>query len=95
VLAGRGDAVVATNAIAKNSGVIEDSGCPRDRVVAIVALIAGGDMSGRLSGRLDAVVTGGTTAGQGRVIHKSNCAPTGGDMTVRALSGCIDMIRGF
>ena len=89
------NAVVAANAITENVAVIEDSGYPRDRVVAIVALIAGRNVRRRLSGRLKAVVASDATACYGRVIHKGDCAPTRGDMTIRALSGCHDMIGGF
>lgn len=89
------EAVMAANAITKYIAVIEDGGNPCGRVVTIVALAARGNMGGRLSGRLNAIVAGDATTGYGCVIHKSNCAPTRCDMTVRALPKCHDMISGF
>ena len=56
ILAGRCNAVVATNTIANNTEVIENSRKPACRAVTVVALIAGGNMVRSFSGRLDAVM---------------------------------------
>ena len=55
---GRTDAVVAADAVAKNTRVIKNCRNPGRGRMAIVALIIGRNMPGRLSGRFDPVVTG-------------------------------------
>ena len=89
------NAVVAANAITENVGMVEDGGEPRGCVVAVVALVAGGDVHRCLARRLGAVMAGNATPGYGCVIHESDCAPTRGNMTVGARSECHHMIGGF
>ena len=62
IFASCSNAVVATNTIANNAEVIENSRKPACRAVTVVALIAGGNMVRSFSGRLDAVMAGYATA---------------------------------
>ena len=50
--------------------------------MAVVTLIAGGNVCGRFAGCLDSIVTTDTAAGDGRVVHKSDDGPTGCYMAV-------------
>ena len=63
ILADRRSTIVAADAVARDTGMIEDGGQPGGRIVAIVALVVRGDMCWRLAGRLHAVVTADAAAG--------------------------------
>ena len=54
--------------------------------MTVVALICGGDVRRRLSGRLGTVVATNAIAGYGRVIDESDHAPVRCYMTVGALT---------
>lgn len=64
-LACSSSAIVATNAVVGDAGVVEQRRQPPRRVMAVVALIAGRDVGWRLSGCLDAVVAAEATAAYG------------------------------
>ena len=63
-LACRGRAVMAADAIVEDIGVIEYCRKPRDRIVAVIALVGGRHMSCRLPVGLDTVVTAYAIAGE-------------------------------
>ena len=58
ILASRVSAIVAACAVARDVDVIEVGREPRDSRVAIVAVVATGDVGWVLAGRSNAVVTG-------------------------------------
>ena len=61
--------------------------------MTVVALISGGDVGRRLSGRLNAVVTADTIASYGGVIHESDHAPVRRNVTVGAFTRRRHMAR--
>ena len=75
VLSGSVKAVVAGETAARDVGVIKDRRNPQRAVVAVVAIVAADDMSGRLSFGDGAVVAGSATARHGHVIHVVDRAP--------------------
>ena len=78
VFAGRAHAVVATDAIYGNAGVVETGRFPRNSRVAIVAFGGGDDVVGMFPGRRRAVVARRTTAQHLRMIHRRYRFPHAG-----------------
>ena len=62
VLAGNIDAVVTGEAVSGNTGMVEDGRDPKSTVVAVVAIVAGRDVTRRFARRGRAVVTGSAAA---------------------------------
>lgn len=60
ILAGCSEAVVATDAITYDIGMIEVRRCPGDRGMAVVAVVAACNMGRMFSGCRDTVVAHGT-----------------------------------
>ena len=87
VFASRIAAVVTRNAVSSDIRMIKNGGRPRQRIVAVVALLTGCDMCWCFTGRLHAVVTGVATSRNRRVVHKRNGVPCRSDVAVAALLG--------
>ena len=92
VLAGGLDAVVATDAVSRDVDMVKLCREPGGRLVAVAALIAGGNVVRRLAGRYDAVMAGSAASHDGRMVHEGNRAPRGRGVTVRANVRRRDMI---
>ena len=75
VLTGGVSAIVATEAISSDIGVVEDSRYPKRAYVAIVALFARNDVAGWFAGCQDAVVASATATGHRCVVHVRDRAP--------------------
>lgn len=75
VFPGSVQTVVAGETAARNVGMIKYSRQPLRAVVAVVAIVATDDMSGRLALGSGAVMAGSTTTGYGHMIHVENRAP--------------------
>ena len=63
-LACRGRAVMAADTVVEDIAVIEYCRKPRDRIVAVIALVGGRHVSWCLAGGLDTVVTAYAIAGE-------------------------------
>lgn len=70
------DAIVATEAIARDVRVVENRRYPKRACVAVVALVARNDMAGWLAGCLCAVMARTTAPRDGCVIHVKDRAPS-------------------
>jgi len=75
VLASGVDAIVATEAIARDVRVVKNSRYPERARVAIVAVVAGENMAGRFAGRLHSVVASTTATEHSGVIHVRDGEP--------------------
>ena len=75
VLTGGIDAIVATEAIARDVRVVENRRYPKRTCVAIVALVAGNDMARWFAGRLRAVVARTAASRHRCVVHVKNRTP--------------------
>lgn len=75
VLPGSVQTVVAGEAAARDVGMVKDSRNPQRTVVAVVAIVAADDMSGRLALSRGAVVAGAATARYGHMVHVINRTP--------------------
>ena len=67
--------VVAGETATRNVGMIKYSRQPLRTIMAVVAIVATDDMSGRLALSRGAVVAGSATTGYGHMIHVENRAP--------------------
>jgi len=83
-LAGRVEAIVATHAIARNVGMIENSWHPGRRVMAVVTPVARRHVVRRLAGRNEAIVAGTAASCYGGVVHVGDGTPRRGRMAVTA-----------
>lgn len=81
-----GQTVMAGDAIADDPGMVKYGRQPAGRIVAIVALIVGRNVSRCLAGRLDAVVAAHATSGERRVIDKGDNLPTRRIVAIRAFA---------
>jgi len=74
-LPSRVQTVVAGETTARNVGMIKYSRNPQRAVVAVIAIVATDNMSGRLARGGVAVVAGSATAGYGHMVHVVDRAP--------------------
>ncbi|KPK53875.1 MAG: hypothetical protein AMS22_06730 [Thiotrichales bacterium SG8_50] len=95
VFARRDSAVVAAEAIPGDVAVVEHGRYPRRGLVAVVALIAGLDVSRRLPGCDQAGVAIHTAAGNGGMVHVRDGAPRRRGVAVGTNFGTGDVIDGF
>ena len=95
VLTGGVSAVVATEAIARDIGVVEDSRYPERACVAIVALFARNDVAGWFARCLYPVVAGTAASRHRRVVHVRYRAPGGCCMAGLANCRRRDVVGGF
>jgi len=93
IFACRRDAVVATDAITYDTGMIEVRRCPGDRCVAVVAVVAACNMGLMFSGCRNAVVANGTAAQHLCVIDSHYRRPNCRAMTILADVRCLYMRR--
>lgn len=83
------DAIVTTDTVSDDTGMIVYGREPGGDIMAVVTLIAGGNVSGRFTGRLNAVVATDAAPGHRGMIHKCDHRPVRGDMAVGAFThGC-------
>lgn len=86
-------AVMAACAVVHDIRVIKICRCPGDRGVAIVAVVAAGDMRRMLTDRSSAVVARATCAYNLRVVHVVSRHPGIGVVAVLANIASLDMCR--
>jgi len=86
---------VTALAVAGNAGVVERCRGPRDRSVAVVAVIAAGDMRRVLAGCRYAVMTGAAVAHHRGVLHGGHHVPATRIVTIGALTTRRDVIQGL
>ena len=87
VLTGGVSAIVATEAISSDIGMVEDSRYPKRACVAIVALFARNDVAGWFAGCQYPVVAGTAASRHRRVVHVRDRAPGGCCMATLAKRG--------
>lgn len=90
-----GRAVVATDAVSDDAGMIENGRRPCGRCMTVVALVAGRDVSRCLARRLNTVMTAITAACQRRMVHKRDDLPVSRDMTIGAFADSRDVVCRF
>jgi len=84
-------AVVATHTIVHDVDVVEVGGQPGNRRVAVVAIIAAGDMGWVFAGRYEAVMTGAASTNDLRMVDGVNRHPNVRCMAVLADIGHLNM----
>ena len=84
-------AIVATNTVIHDVDVVEVSGQPRDCRMAVIAVIAAGDMRWVFAGRYCAVMTGAAGANDLDVVDRVNRYPDVRGMAVFANIGRLNM----
>lgn len=94
-LAGRIGAIVTTEAVVRDTGMIEISGCPGDRRVAIVTVVAARNMASILAGRRNAVMTGAAAAEHLGVVNREGRCKHVGHVAVFAHLACLNVLRVF
>ena len=93
----RVDAVMATEAVVNDAGMVEHCRSPCRCAVTIIALVGAGEVIRRFARRVQAVMTRDTAAGQGDMIDKRNRRPCRRCMTVNAQfrrGHVVDRLRG-
>jgi len=88
-------AVVATHAVVHDVDVVEVGWQPGNCRMAVVAIIAAGDMGWVFAGRYDAVMTGAARTNDLRMVDGVNRYPDVGCMAVLADIGCLNMCEVF
>lgn len=87
VLAGCADAIVAAAAIVEDAGMVEVGWYPAEGRMAVVAIIAAGNVSGVLTARNQAVVTRSTASQDLCMVHDVDRSPGDTVMTFLASVG--------
>lgn len=95
ILTGSFDAVMASETVVGDTGMVIPGRRPERRLVTILAVVAGGKVVGRLACCRNTIVAGSTATGHGCVIHERNRAPGRCRMAVGAQGGCRHMVQTF
>ena len=92
VLAGGVSAIVATEAISRDVGMVENGRNPECACVAIVALFARNDVAGRFAGCLYSIVASTAASRHCRVVHVRDRTPGGCCVATFAERGRRDVV---
>ncbi len=92
-LAGRVGAIVTAEAIVDDVGMVEVRGCPCNGRMAVITVIATGDVGRVFAGRLDAVMAGTASAQDLCVVHRKHRRPDVRSVAVLANVAGLDVRR--